>query len=137
MRIDSRYNQLPTSQQTSKKHGSDMFESALQSAEEKEKKQDDKKGKLVTAREGAYLRQYLVQADGSKVLLSEVKQMAEQPLETGPDSPTSLHAPTINGENHPFSGNTKAMMNLLNFQAGVGAGAMMFVPMKNLDSIGK
>ncbi|WP_051217593.1 hypothetical protein [Paenibacillus assamensis] len=137
MRIYSAYKPLQTNQQPSRKLSSDSFETSLKEAEQKESKENEKRGKLVTAREGGYLRQYLVQADGSKILLTEVKQNAVHPTGEAEENSTALAAAFTNRNGIPASNNTKSMMELLNFQAGVGAGTMMFVPAKNLDSIGK
>lgn len=35
-------------------------------------KKDEKTGKLVTSREGGYVRQYIVNSDGIKILVSEI-----------------------------------------------------------------
>ncbi|MBD8498632.1 hypothetical protein [Paenibacillus arenosi] len=137
MRIDSHYKPLQSSPHTSRKLGSDSFETSLREAEQKEEKENEKRGKLVTAREGGYVRQYLVQADGSKILLAEVKQSTEQPNGENKESSETLAATQVNRQGIHTNRNTKSMMNLLNFQAGVGAGTMIFAPIKNLHSISK
>ncbi|TVX92545.1 hypothetical protein [Paenibacillus agilis] len=137
MRINSSYKPMQSNQQTSRILSNDKFETSLKEAEQKEEKENEKRGKLVTAREGEYVRQYLVQADGSKILLAEVKQSTAQPNSENKESSETLAATLVNRQGIHTNSNTKSMMNLLNFQAGVGAGTMLFAPTKDLNSIGK
>lgn len=115
MRVDSSYNRLLSNQRTNGKQGSDFLSYMIQEADKKEKqeKEEDNKGKLITAREGAYVRQYLVRADGSKVLLSEIKQ--EDAMADNVQHPAASIQPDSR-----LSANTEELMSLLNFQAGAG-----------------
>ncbi|WP_098742374.1 hypothetical protein [Paenibacillus sp. EZ-K15] len=84
------------------------FEQLLQ----KNKKEEEGKGKMVTVREGGYLRQYMVRPDGSKMLLSETKQFESETAASSTDLSMSL--PRAGG----MSLNTKEALDLLCLQAG-------------------
>ncbi|MBG9791977.1 hypothetical protein ABD76_05455 [Paenibacillus dendritiformis] len=116
MRIESNY-RFPFSTQRKNHNNELLFEAVLKdAAKQEEEKQEDKKGKLVTAREGEYIRQYIVRPDGSRVLLSETQQTFETDA-TGKESSAPSHAqPQQSGMSH----NTKEMIGLLNFQVGAG-----------------
>ncbi|MFX3631304.1 MAG: hypothetical protein ACE3L7_18570 [Candidatus Pristimantibacillus sp.] len=116
MRIDSSYNRLLSTQRNSGKQESD-FLSYMMQEEKKEEKQEENKGKLITAKEGAYVRQYLVRADGSKVLLSETKQGDEDAITDNYQHPAASIQREKNGA---LSANTEEIISLLNFQAGAG-----------------
>ncbi|WP_110930821.1 hypothetical protein [Paenibacillus bouchesdurhonensis] len=85
-----------------------------ESKADEEQKKDDHSGKLVTSREGGYIRQYLVKADGTRILISELQEDAES-------TPLTNHTSRL--ENHMHSDgihqNTEEMISLLNFQAGI------------------
>lgn len=116
MRIDSNH-RFPSSTQRRNQNNDLLFEAVLKDVENKEaEKQEDKKGKLVTTREGAYIRQYIVRPDGSKFLLSETQQTIETDA-TGNDHNVPINAHPLQSG---FSQKTKEMINLLNFQVGAG-----------------
>ncbi|MDR0268181.1 hypothetical protein [Paenibacillus sp.] len=74
-------------------------------------------GKLVTCREGGYIRQYIVRADGSRILLSEMKE---------PKSDAASLMQTDNeadyGKQEDSMGqSTEDVIQLLNVQAGIAA----------------
>jgi hypothetical protein len=86
--------------------------------EEKTDKPVEKKGQLVTAREGAYIRQYLVNSAGSKVLLSEKKQAEIEAIST---ENYSRKLSNSNKNQHIDDGmfnNSKEIVNLLNQNIG-------------------
>ncbi|APO44078.1 hypothetical protein BS614_08705 [Paenibacillus xylanexedens] len=80
---------------------STLFVQTVEKKEDEEKKDKsvEKKGQLVTAREGAYTRQYLVNSDGSKVLLSDSNSNKNQ-------------------NDDGMSNNSKEIVSLLNQQIG-------------------
>ncbi|MBT2765536.1 hypothetical protein [Paenibacillus sp. ISL-20] len=108
MRVESAYTYW--SPVTSKKAepAQEGFEQLLR----KNKKEEEGKGKMVTVREGGYLRQYMVRPDGSKMLLSETKQVESESAASSTDLSMSL----------PRAGrmslNTKEALDLLCLQAG-------------------
>ncbi len=79
-----------------------------------EEKKEDPSGKLVTSHEGGYIRQYIVSSDGSKILVSEIKQDSDE---------ATLIENYTNNDTRPqsegISQNTEQMLNLLNFHAGI------------------
>lgn len=93
------------------------FELGKEQDDDQSKKSKESSGKLVTCREGGYIRQYIVRADGSRILLSEMKE------------PQSDGAPQMQEDNKAVHGqqedsmgqNTKDMIQLLNVQAGIAA----------------
>ncbi|BFH14038.1 hypothetical protein WJ0W_003602 [Paenibacillus melissococcoides] len=116
MRIDSNH-RFPSSTLRKSQQNDLLFEAVLKdAAKQEEEKQGDKKGRLVTAREGEYIRQYIVRPDGSRVLLSEAKQTFEtEAMGNDPSAPNEAQ-PVQSG----MSQNTKDMIGLLNFQVGAG-----------------
>ncbi|KZS47276.1 hypothetical protein AWU65_15740 [Paenibacillus glucanolyticus] len=108
MRIESDYSSWNSARLKIAKPGQEGFEEIFQ----KNKKEEENKGRLVTVREGGYLRQYIVQSNGSKILLSETKQYKD---EAAADS-SHLLAPLP--QTGGMSLNTKEALHLLNLQAG-------------------
>ncbi|MNO17141.1 hypothetical protein D3C76_68340 [compost metagenome] len=86
--------------------------------EEKKDKSVEKKGQLVTAREGAYIRQYLVNSDGSKVLLSETKQAEDEATSTENYSRLLSNSNKNQNIDDGMSNNSKEIVSLLNQQIG-------------------
>lgn len=86
--------------------------------EEKKEKTVEKKGKLVTAREGAYIRQYLINSDGSKVLLSETKQAENEATSTENYSRLLSNSNKNQNIDNGISNNSKEIVSLLNQQIG-------------------
>ncbi|OAB41741.1 hypothetical protein [Paenibacillus glacialis] len=80
----------------------------------KEEKKEDPSGKLVTSHEGGYIRQYIVSSDGSKILVSEIKQNTDEATLTENYTNHSTR-PSSEGISH----NTEQIMNLLNYNAGI------------------
>ena len=114
-----------TNQRNNPSNYKELFESTLlvqtvekKENEEKKDKPVEKKGKLVSAREGAYIRQYLVNSDGSKVLLSETKQAEEEATST--ENYSRLLPNSNKGQNTDdgMSNNSKEIISLLNLQIG-------------------
>jgi hypothetical protein len=116
MRIQSGQPISTYAQRTSNGASPELFESTLLKAENKEEKPEEKKGRLVTTREGAYIRQYIVGSDGSKILLSEIKQSEDELTATENYKPTA--SPSQNRNESGMSENTKEALNLLNVQMG-------------------
>lgn len=116
MRIETNAAYSYHKQQASRHSSDDLFESTLLKTEKKEEKSEEKKGKLVTAREGAYVRQYLVGADGSKILLSETKQAEAETTSTDNYSPQAFVGFKL--KENGMSRNTQETLNLLNLQIG-------------------
>lgn len=108
MRIASAYTYWSQVKRMDAESAQGGFEQLLQ----KSKKEEENKGKLVTVREGGYLRQYMVQPDGSKMLLSETKQYESESAASSTDLSMSL--PRTGG----MSLNTKDALDLLCLQAG-------------------
>lgn len=130
MRIDANY-RFPSSTQRKTQNNNDLlFEAVLKdAAKQEEEKQEDKKGKLVTAREGAYIRQYIVRPDGSRVLLSETRQSVGTDA-MGNDQNLPDSAPLVqSGMNQ----STKEIIALLNFQAGAGIAFSFYKQEEKLD----
>ncbi|GAA0136388.1 hypothetical protein YSY43_32290 [Paenibacillus sp. YSY-4.3] len=103
----------PQTQNTSRSQSTLEYKFALEEPEAiEELKKEEHSGKLVTSREGGYIRQYLVKADGTAILISELQQDA---------------APAVNYTERPANGmqsdgvhqNAEEMISLLNFQAGI------------------
>lgn len=108
MRIASEYTYERSVKRKKAESPQDGFEQVLQ----KSNKKEEGKGKLVTVKEGGYLRQYIVRPDGSKILLSEMKQHDD-----GADTSSSQRLtplPQTDGTNS----NTKLALELLSLQAG-------------------
>ncbi|MBH5317828.1 hypothetical protein I6N90_08425 [Paenibacillus sp. GSMTC-2017] len=94
---------------------STLFEQTIgkKKDEETNDKSVEKKGKLITAKEGAYVRQYLINSDGSKVLLNETKQAADEGISTENYS-RSLSKQTITqNDTDGMNENTKETIQLL------------------------
>ncbi|OKP82347.1 hypothetical protein A3844_12545 [Paenibacillus helianthi] len=102
----------------------DLFESTLlvqtneKKEEEKKDKPVEKKGHLVTAKEGAYIRQYIVNSDGSKVLLSEIKQAENESTSTENNSQLLFNSKKNQNVEDGMSNNSKELVSLLNQQVG-------------------
>ncbi|MFL1673257.1 hypothetical protein ABEV00_19025 [Paenibacillus thiaminolyticus] len=129
MRIDSNYRFLSSTQRKNQNNEL-LFESVLKDvAKQEEEKQEDKKGKLVTTREGAYIRQYMVRPDGSRVLLSETQQLMETDA-GGYDQNPNNNAPLVQSG---MSQSTKEMIDMLNFQAGAGITFSFHKQVERLD----
>ncbi|MFW5437551.1 hypothetical protein [Paenibacillus apiarius] len=132
MRIQSGGSHTFAAQRTKSNPSKELFSSVLleKEAEKTEDKQgDEKKGKLVTCKEGAYVRQYIVRPDGTKILLSEAMQAEEESI-----SPvTAQHRLTAEqrANEDGMTQNAKDVINLLNMQAGAG----MHMQFKFLSSI--
>ncbi|WP_019637411.1 hypothetical protein [Paenibacillus fonticola] len=79
-----------------------------------DQKKSGQTGKLVTSREGSFIRQYLVREDGSQILISEFQQDAEF-------APTTNYTKNTVNRMHKdgIHQNTEEMIGLLNFQAGI------------------
>ncbi len=121
MRIESSPAYLSYGQRATRNLSKDLFKSTLLMTEKKEDKKEgipeEKKGKLVTVREGAYVRQYLVGEDGSKIFLSETKQAEEETTST---DKYSLASRGLHIMESGMSQNTKKTLNLLNLQMEAG-----------------
>jgi hypothetical protein len=129
MRIDSNY-RFPSSTQRKTQNNDLLFEAVLKDvAKQEEEKQEDKKGKLVTTREGAYIRQYIVRPDGSRVLLSETQQSVGTDAMGNDENPPD-HAPLVQSG---MSQSTKEIIDLLNFQAGAGIAFSFYKQAEKLD----
>ncbi|OME92914.1 MULTISPECIES: hypothetical protein [Paenibacillus] len=108
MRVESAYTCWSPVKSKKAEPAQEGFEQLLQ----KNKKEEEGKGKMVTVREGGYLRQYMVRPDGSKMLLSETKQFESETAASSTDLSMSL--PRAGG----MSLNTKEALDLLCLQAG-------------------
>ncbi|WP_127589668.1 hypothetical protein [Paenibacillus lautus] len=109
MRIESAYTYWSPVKRLNAESAQGGFDQLLQ----KSKKEEEGKGKLITVREGGYLRQYMVRPDGSKMLLSETKQYKSESAASS--SNLSLSLPRAGG----MGLNTKDALDLLCLQAGV------------------
>lgn len=109
MRIESAYTYWSPVKRLNAESAQGGFEQLLQ----KSTKEEEGKGKLITVREGGYLRQYMVRPDGSKMLLSETKQYESESAASS--SNLSLSLPRAGG----LGLNTKDALDLLCLQAGV------------------
>ncbi|MCQ6563279.1 hypothetical protein [Paenibacillus mendelii] len=116
MRIETGHAYSPIARRASTQLSQDLFEAALQQIEKEKEKQKEDKGKLVTAREGAYVRQYMVRPDGSKILISETKQTGEDSTTTDHDLQPASHR--ANGNNSGMSHNTAEALHLVSLQVG-------------------
>lgn len=93
------------------------FELGKEQNDDKSNKSKESSGKLVTCREGGYIRQYIVRADGSRILLSEMKEPQSDAAPQMQEGKKGVH-----GEQEDSMGqNTKDMIQLLNVQAGIAA----------------
>ncbi|MGG4394064.1 hypothetical protein ABEX25_07070 [Paenibacillus thiaminolyticus] len=129
MRIDANY-RFPASTQRKTQNNDLLFEAVLKdAAKQEEEKQEDKKGKLVTTREGAYIRQYIVRPDGSRVLLSETRQPVGADA-MGNDQNLPDNPPLVQSG---MSQSTKEIIDLLNFQAGAGIAFSFYKQEEKLD----
>lgn len=108
MRVESAYTYWSPVKLKKAEPAQEGFEQLLQ----KNKKEEEGKGKMVTVREGGYLRQYMVRPDGSKMLLSETKQFESETAASSTDLSMSL--PRAGG----MSLNAKEALDLLCLQAG-------------------
>jgi hypothetical protein len=108
MRVESAYTYWSPVKSKKAEPAQEGFEQLLQ----KNKKEEEGKGKMVTVREGGYLRQYMVRPDGSKMLLSETKQFESESAASSTDR--SMSFPRAGG----MSLNTKEALDLLCLQAG-------------------
>ncbi|MCM3342144.1 hypothetical protein M3650_26860 [Paenibacillus sp. MER TA 81-3] len=132
MRIHSGGSHTFTAQRANSNANKELFSSVLmeKEAEKTEDKQgEEKKGKLVTCREGAYVRQYIVRPDGTKILLSEAKQAEDESISAVNDLHRLSEKQYANEDG--MTQNTKDVINLLNMQAGAG----MQMQFKVLSSI--
>ncbi|UVI29188.1 hypothetical protein [Paenibacillus spongiae] len=120
MRIETGNAYSPLTRRTSAIPAPNLFEAALQKIEKEDDKQKDDKGKLVTAREGAYVRQYIVRADGSKILIRETKQAADDSTLSGHDPQAASVTPEAGHSG--LSQNAKHMLHLVNLQVGAAVG---------------
>lgn len=118
MRIQAGQTVSTYSQRSRNGASQQLFESTLMKVENKEEKPEEKKGKLVTTKEGAYVRQYLVGSDGSKILLSETKQSEDDTTATENYQPPTIAAPSPNMNESGMSHNAKEALNLVNLQMG-------------------
>ncbi|MFC4307438.1 hypothetical protein [Cohnella boryungensis] len=126
MRIDT-HRALPSaSRPIPRSLGDDAFSSVMLETETKEDKPDEKKGKLVAVSEEGYMRQYLVRPDGTKVLLSEMKEREEGAETTGNYSrPQAAPLPI---QEDGLGRNARELIDLLNLQAGATAPSQAFKP---------
>ncbi|MGO4788762.1 hypothetical protein AB4124_15180 [Paenibacillus sp. 2KB_20] len=108
MRVESAYTYWSPVKSKKAEPAQEGFEQLFQ----KNKKEEEGKGKMVTVREGGYLRQYMVRPDGSKMLLSETKQFESETAASSTD--LSMALPRAGG----MSLNTKEALDLLCLQAG-------------------
>lgn len=108
-------------------NNNELFKSALleqttgkNDNEDKENKSEEKKGKLVTTKEGPYVRQYLVHSDGSKVLLSEIKQAEVEDEATPTENYSRLLTKPSNHHDQAdaMSENTEDIISFLNQLVG-------------------
>ncbi|KOP64616.1 hypothetical protein AMS62_04635 [Bacillus sp. FJAT-18019] len=108
MHIASEYTYGRSVRQKQAKPAQEGFELLLQ----KSHKEEEGKGKMVTVKEGGYLRQYIVRPDGSKILLSEMKQHDD-----GTDTSSAQRLkPLLQADG--TNTNTKEALELLSLQAG-------------------
>ncbi len=119
MRIHSNTTNYLKYQRTGNNKTNNLFETNLQEKEmeKKDEKQDGKKGKLVTCREGSYVRQYIMKSDGSKILVSELKQN-ESEISTSSRAQNPAYSKN-NPSQHGMNINTKEALHILNLNAGV------------------
>lgn len=117
MRIESDYTNWNSAKLKKAEPAQESFELILQ----KTKQEEENQGKLVTVREGGYVRLYIVRSDGSKIWLSETKQYEDGAAASPSHLLTSL--PQTGG----MSLNTKEALDLLNLQAG--AAGMQLKPL--------
>ncbi|MEC0203723.1 hypothetical protein P4H39_13860 [Paenibacillus lautus] len=108
MRIESAYTYWSPVKRMNAESTQGGFEQLFQ----KSKKEEEGKAKLITVREGGYLRQYMVRPDGSKMLLNETKQYESESAASS--SNLSLSLPRAGGKGL----NTKDALDLLCLQAG-------------------
>lgn len=93
------------------------FELGKEQGDDPSNKSKENSGKLVTCRESGYIRQYIVRADGSRILLSEMKEPQSGAVSQIQEGNKELH-----GEQADSMGqNTKDVIELLNLQAGIAA----------------
>ncbi|TQR46255.1 hypothetical protein [Paenibacillus popilliae] len=115
MRIESYYRISPAAKR-SKPQSEPLFADTMKEIQKQESdEKENKKGKLVTAREDGYIRQYLVRPDGSKVLLGETKQTFGEFIG---NAESSVAQQPVNNLSSNSSQSTQDMMALLNFYAG-------------------
>lgn len=116
MRIESpTYRFSPVADRTNRRQEALFMDTLKETMNKEEEKEGDKKGRLVTAREDGYIRQYLVRPDGSKVLLGETKQTFD---EVSSNTESLVAQQPMNNLSSNSSQNTQDMMALLNFYAG-------------------
>jgi len=80
-------------------------------------KSKESSGKLITCRESGYIRQYIVRADGSRILLSEMKEPQGDAAPQVPEGNKAVH----DAQKASMGQNTEDMIQLLNVQAGIAA----------------
>ncbi|MFD3259180.1 hypothetical protein ACE3MQ_11275 [Paenibacillus lentus] len=105
----------PQAQNISRSQAPLEYKFSLEESEsDEEQKKEDHSGKLVTSREGGYIRQYLVKADGTQILISELQEDAES-------APAANHMsrPANSMQSDGIHQNAEEMISLLNFQAGI------------------
>ncbi|GED17771.1 hypothetical protein [Aneurinibacillus migulanus] len=119
MRIHSNTTNYLKYQRTGNNKTNNLFETNLQEKEmeKKDEKQDGKKGKLVTCREGSYVRQYIMKSDGTKILVSELKQN-ESEISTSSHDQNPAYSKN-NPRQHGMNTNTKEALHTLNLNAGI------------------
>ncbi|HEY2491899.1 MAG TPA: hypothetical protein VGI33_03090 [Paenibacillus sp.] len=119
MRIESGNSNFGFSAHHTKSNPSSLvFKFNLEEQQQKinEEKKEEKTGQLITSREGGYVRQYIVRSDGTRILVSEIKQ------ENDETTPTENYMDTLSFarlQNDRIHQNTEQMISLLNYQAGI------------------
>ncbi|GAA0359589.1 hypothetical protein [Bacillus horti] len=113
MKINLSVNNKFLGLQTTSVKNKELFKSTLL---EKQEKEESSKGKLVTTREGGYVRQYIVSPKGDKILLSEVK--AHDEVESSRTENYQRPIPKNNLDG--LSENTNEILNLLHLETGAG-----------------
>ncbi|WP_338753615.1 hypothetical protein [Bacillus sp. FJAT-52991] len=99
-------NTNPISYKTMRNENKSYTFEDLKLPEDKDEK--GKKGKFETRRENGYIRQYVIKPDGSKILISEVKE---------PKVEVSSKKMELNDQ----QSNTKHLMDLLSMSVGANA----------------
>ncbi|WP_068781205.1 hypothetical protein [Paenibacillus sp. GM2] len=92
-----------------------MFELGKEQTDNPSNKSKESSGKLVTCRENGYIRQYIVRADGSRILLSEMQEPQSDAAPQRQEGDKALHSE----QEGSMDQNTKDMIQLLNVQAGI------------------
>lgn len=100
-----------------RRRGEYTFELGQDQDADRSNKAKGSSGKLVTCREGGYIRQYIVRADGSRILLSEMKEPQTDATPPNQDDSKADHG----GHGDSLNRNTEDVIQLLNVQAGIAA----------------